>query len=54
VGIGGIASTRDALEFMVAGADAIQIGTANFYRPGIAVEVAKECLEFAAGEGLAG
>ncbi len=54
VGIGGIASSRDALEFMVAGADAIQIGTANFYRPGIAVEVARECLEFAAGEGLAG
>jgi dihydroorotate dehydrogenase (NAD+) catalytic subunit len=33
IGIGGIASTRDALEFLMAGASAVQIGTANFVDP---------------------
>jgi len=33
IGIGGIASADDALEFLVAGASAIQVGTANFYDP---------------------
>jgi dihydroorotate dehydrogenase (NAD+) catalytic subunit len=33
VGIGGIASATDALEFLVAGASAVQIGTATFYNP---------------------
>src|SRR5262249_3064322 len=33
VGMGGIASARDALEFMIAGANAVQIGTANFVHP---------------------
>ena len=34
VGIGGIASAEDALEFIIAGARAVQVGTANFYDPG--------------------
>jgi dihydroorotate dehydrogenase (NAD+) catalytic subunit len=33
MGIGGIASADDALEFLVAGASAIQVGTATFYEP---------------------
>jgi dihydroorotate dehydrogenase (NAD+) catalytic subunit len=33
IGIGGIASADDALEFIIAGARAIQVGTANFYAP---------------------
>jgi dihydroorotate dehydrogenase (NAD+) catalytic subunit len=33
IGIGGIASATDALEFLVAGASAIQVGTATFYDP---------------------
>ena len=33
IGMGGIASARDALEFMIAGATAIQVGTANFVDP---------------------
>lgn len=33
VGIGGITSARDALEFMLVGATAVQIGTANFFDP---------------------
>ncbi|MGO9599295.1 MAG: dihydroorotate dehydrogenase [Isosphaeraceae bacterium] len=33
IGIGGIATATDALEFLVAGASAVQVGTANFYNP---------------------
>lgn len=36
IGIGGIGTTEDALEFLIAGASAIQIGTANFYDPSAA------------------
>jgi dihydroorotate dehydrogenase (NAD+) catalytic subunit len=39
VGIGGIANIDDAMEFLVAGATAIQIGTANFYRPQVSIEI---------------
>ena len=33
LGMGGISDARDALEFMIAGATAVQIGTANFVDP---------------------
>jgi len=33
IGIGGIATAEDALEFIIAGAHAVQVGTANFYAP---------------------
>lgn len=39
IGIGGIASSTDALEFIIAGATAIQIGTANYYDPTITMKV---------------
>jgi dihydroorotate dehydrogenase (NAD+) catalytic subunit len=39
VGIGGIACSRDALEFLIAGATAVQVGTANFVDPLAAVKV---------------
>jgi dihydroorotate dehydrogenase (NAD+) catalytic subunit len=39
VGIGGIASIDDCMEFLVAGATAVQIGTANFYRPTVSIEI---------------
>lgn len=39
VGIGGIASIDDVIEFLVVGATAVQIGTANFYRPRVSIEV---------------
>ena len=35
IGIGGIASAEDALEFMIAGCPAVQVGTANFVDPGV-------------------
>jgi len=47
VGVGGIASVGDALEFFVAGADAVQIGTANFADPGVAPRVAAELADAA-------
>lgn len=40
IGIGGIATWEDALEFLIAGARAIQVGTANFYAPETALRVA--------------
>jgi dihydroorotate dehydrogenase (NAD+) catalytic subunit len=39
VGLGGIASWKDAVEFMLAGATAVQIGTCNFIDPEIPVKV---------------
>jgi len=39
IGMGGISTTEDALEFLSAGAAAIQIGTANFIDPGITMKV---------------
>src|ERR1700682_5745413 len=33
IGMGGIAEARDALEFIIAGASAVQVGTANFVEP---------------------
>ncbi len=41
VGIGGISSPEDAIEFLIAGASAIEIGTWNFINPGITMEVIK-------------
>lgn len=38
VGLGGIASGRDAIEFMLAGATAVQIGTANFIDPQVTIK----------------
>lgn len=41
IGLGGIMNARDAIEFILAGASAIQIGTANFIDPTITVKVAE-------------
>lgn len=39
IGIGGIMTAQDALEFILVGATAIQVGTANFVNPAAAVEI---------------
>lgn len=39
VGIGGIASIDDVMEFLVAGATAVQLGTVNYYRPTASMEI---------------
>lgn len=41
VGLGGISSAKDALEFLMCGATAVEIGTANFIDPAITVKVAQ-------------
>lgn len=52
VGIGGIASTKDALEFIMAGATAVQIGTANFYNPRVGIEVVNGIHKYMKEEGI--
>jgi dihydroorotate dehydrogenase (NAD+) catalytic subunit len=42
VGLGGIASAEDALEFILVGASAVQVGTANFFRPDFAFDLVRE------------
>lgn len=42
VGVGGIANINDCMEFFVAGASAIQIGTANYYDPTITMKILDE------------
>lgn len=39
IGIGGIMNANDALEFLIAGASAIQVGTANFMNPSASMEI---------------
>jgi dihydroorotate dehydrogenase (NAD+) catalytic subunit len=39
IGVGGIATIDDAMEFFVAGASAIQIGTANYYDPLVSIRL---------------
>ena len=46
IGMGGISNTRDALEFMIAGAPAIQIGTASFIDPFIFNKLLKGLAEY--------
>jgi dihydroorotate dehydrogenase (NAD+) catalytic subunit len=46
IGIGGIACTEDALEFLIAGARAVQVGTANFYQPDASQRIALGLQEF--------
>ncbi|HYK88237.1 MAG TPA: dihydroorotate dehydrogenase [Acidobacteriota bacterium] len=40
IGVGGISTTEDALEFLIAGAKAVQVGTANFYNPAASQQIA--------------
>lgn len=40
IGLGGISNARDAIEFIMAGASAVEIGTANFVDPTVTVKVA--------------
>lgn len=39
IGMGGISTFEDALEFIMAGATAVAVGTANFYNPYATVEI---------------
>jgi dihydroorotate dehydrogenase (NAD+) catalytic subunit len=39
IGIGGIATLDDVMEFLVAGATAVQLGTVNFYQPAATMDI---------------
>ena len=46
IGMGGIATAEDALEFIMAGATAVSVGTANFFNPYATVEIAEGIEKF--------
>ena len=46
IGLGGISCAKDAIEFLLAGASAIEIGTANFLDPTISAKVAQGINEY--------
>ncbi|RMG60244.1 MAG: dihydroorotate dehydrogenase [Deltaproteobacteria bacterium] len=52
IGIGGIMTYRDALEFFLAGATAIQVGTANFVNPLSALNILKDLEKYFEDEGI--
>lgn len=52
IGLGGISSATDAVEFLLAGASAIEIGTANFIDPAITVKVAQGIVEYCERHGF--
>ena len=52
IGLGGISSAADAIEFLLAGASAIEIGTANFIDPTITVKVAQGIVEYCERHGF--
>jgi dihydroorotate dehydrogenase (NAD+) catalytic subunit len=53
IGLGGIASGSDAAEFLIAGAQAVQVGTATFWDPRSPLRVAQELGAFLKREGIA-
>ncbi len=53
IGIGGISTARDAIEFLLAGATAVQVGTANFSDPAAAKKIADGVREYCEARGLA-
>lgn len=53
IGMGGIYSAEDAVEFMVVGASAVAVGTANFTDPGTALRVVAGLAAFCRAQGLA-
>jgi dihydroorotate dehydrogenase (NAD+) catalytic subunit len=52
IGLGGIRSGVDAAEFMIAGASAVEVGTANFWDPASPVRIARELDDFVQKEEL--
>ena len=46
IGMGGISSWKDAIEFILAGSQAIQVGTYNFINPSVSVEIVDGILEY--------
>ena len=53
IGLGGIATGEDAAEFLIAGATAVEVGTANFWDPRSPLRIAGELSEFLRREKIA-
>ncbi len=52
VGMGGISSWKDAVEFIMVGAHAIQVGTANFVKPDICLDIISGLEDYMKNEGI--
>jgi dihydroorotate dehydrogenase (subfamily 1) family protein len=52
IGLGGIRTGEDAAEFLVAGASAVEVGTANFWDPASPLRIARELDNFLVEEGI--
>jgi dihydroorotate dehydrogenase (NAD+) catalytic subunit len=53
IGLGGISGVEDVIEFVLAGADLVQIGTLNYREPGIAIRLADELDQYCLDNKLA-
>tara|TARA_B100001750_G_scaffold234501_1_gene235917 strand:- start:687 stop:1631 length:945 start_codon:yes stop_codon:yes gene_type:complete len=47
IGIGGITNSTDTLEYMIAGASAVQVGTSNYRHPGISIPIIDDLVSYA-------
>ncbi|MBO5297072.1 MAG: dihydroorotate dehydrogenase [Candidatus Homeothermus sp.] len=52
IGLGGIMNGRDALEFMIAGATAVEVGTANFIDPAVTVKIIDYMEDYCSRHGI--
>ena len=52
IGIGGIATAKDVVEFLLAGATMVQIGTMNYQNPNLGVQLKKELSEYYSQNGI--
>jgi dihydroorotate dehydrogenase (NAD+) catalytic subunit len=53
IGLGGIATGEDAAEFLIAGASAVEVGSATFWDPAATVRIARELARFLREQGVA-
>ncbi len=52
IGMGGIRTAEDALEFLMAGASAVQVGTANFFDPAVTIKIIDGISRWCAAKGI--
>ena len=52
IGMGGIATAEDAIEFIMAGATMVSVGTANFHNPTVTLDIIKGIEEFMTSQGV--
>ena len=52
IGMGGIFTVNDAVEFLLAGASAVAVGTANFINPGVSIEIVEGLEKYMEDKGL--